>query len=150
MISEADTVSTLIQSADAPVFLLAGVAGFLNVLTGRGARVMNRLEPMNSYLNAVRKAESDYVEDGKSLEKRAFPVQRLQNINLALHLYTATGLLMGLVILSTFSGELFDVNRGKLISGFFVQGMLILILFLKEIYCTNLSIHTSNEEDETV
>ena len=52
MIPESDMITTFIQIAVAPVFLLAGVAGMLNVFTGRLARIMDRLERMDLHLHS--------------------------------------------------------------------------------------------------
>ena len=36
-------IADIIQAALAPVFLLAGIAGFVNVLTGRLSRIIDRI-----------------------------------------------------------------------------------------------------------
>lgn len=45
-----DTITQLIQVSVAPVFLIAGVAGLLNVFTGRLARIIDRLEKLDNSL----------------------------------------------------------------------------------------------------
>lgn len=152
MIAETDIITTLIQSAVAPVFLLAGVAGLLNVLTGRLARVMDRLEKMNAHYTARRKIDEAYEEGEERAKRRSFLVKRLRNVNRAIFFCTVTGLMVALVILMIFASELFGFNTGTLISLMFVLGMLFLILsfvlFLREIYFTNLSIHIPSIEEE--
>lgn len=151
MIPDTDIITTLIQTAVAPVFLLAGVAGLLNVLTGRLARIMDRLERMDAYLQARKEQDEAYVEDDKRLQKRSFLIKRLQNTNLAIFFCTATGLMVALVILMIFASELLDFRTGTFISLFFVLGMLFLIisflLFLREIRFTNLSILTTGVDE---
>ena len=144
MVLDTGTIPTLIQAAVAPVFLLAGVAGLLNVFTGRLARIMDRLEKMDAYVQARRKKNKTYQEDERRLKRRALLIKRMQNTNMAIFFGTVTGLLVALVILTIFSSELFDFDTGTLVSIFFILAMLSLIisllLFLREIYFTTSSI----------
>jgi ABC-type bacteriocin/lantibiotic exporter with double-glycine peptidase domain len=144
MLPESDMITTFIQAAVAPVFLLAGVAGMLNVFTGRLARIMDRLEKMDIYLHSKKKLDSEYKEDEKRLKRRSFLVKRMKNTNMAIFFGTATGLMVALVILTIFSSALFAFHTGTLVSIFFILAMLFLILslvlFLREIYFTSLSV----------
>ena len=144
MIQESGIITTFIQTAVAPVFLLAGVAGLLNVFTGRLARIMDRLETMDAHLQSKREKDSNYKEDERRSKRRTFLVKRMQNTNMAIFFGTATGLMVALVILTIFSSALFSFHSGTLVSIFFVLAMVFLILslllFLREIYFTTLSV----------
>ncbi|MEJ2496777.1 MAG: DUF2721 domain-containing protein [Sulfurovaceae bacterium] len=144
MIMPDDTVvvniSTLIQLSVAPVFLLAGVAGLLNVFIGRLARIIDKLEAIDHHTLVERTKDPDFQEDGAIVKRREFLVKRMQNINSSIFFGAATGLMVALVILSIFSGALFDFNNKFFIAGFFITAMLFLvtslILFLREIHFT--------------
>ena len=49
-ISSVETIATVIQLAVAPVFLLAGIAGLLNVLSIRLGRVVDRVRVVETRL----------------------------------------------------------------------------------------------------
>ncbi len=53
------TIATLIQLSVAPVFLLAGVAGLLNVFIGRFTRIVTKLERLDNYVNSREKREKE-------------------------------------------------------------------------------------------
>ena len=58
-----NTVSQLIQLSVAPVFLLAGVAGLLNVFTGRLSRIIDKVDKLDKY------EEENILKDEKSILK---------------------------------------------------------------------------------
>ena len=51
------SLSTLIEIAVAPVFLLAGIAGFLNVMSGRLGRITDRVRSAEKEMNSQTEAE---------------------------------------------------------------------------------------------
>lgn len=133
-----NTVSQLIQLSVAPVFLIAGVAGFINVFTGRLSRIVDRVDK-------VEKQKKDKDISCEYYEKRHISLsKRMENINLAIFFGTFTGLLISLVILTMFFSFMYKVDASIIISIEFVLGMISLIIafivFLKEIYYTNLFI----------
>ena len=133
-------ISTLIQLSVAPVFLIAGVAGLLNVLIGRLARIIDKLEAIDNHTRIERENDPDFQEDAPIVQRRAFLVKRMQNINSAIFFSAATGLMVALVILAIFASALFDFESKFFIAGFFITAMLFLvvslILFLREIHFT--------------
>lgn len=54
------TVSSLIQLSVAPVFLLAGVAGLLNVFTSRLTRIIDKLEGLDDYVHQKEVKDPSY------------------------------------------------------------------------------------------
>lgn len=153
MIPETSMITTIIQSAVAPVFLLVGVAGLLNVFTGRLARIMDRLEKMDAYVHARRKKDQNYLEDERRLMRRDFLNKRMSNTNLAIFFCTATGLMVAFVILTIFASALFSFHSGTLVSILFILAMLFLIislvLFLREIFFTTSTIRNKYFSDFT-
>lgn len=133
------TISTLIQLSVAPVFLLAGVAGLLNVFIGRLTRIIDKLERLDKFLSS--KEHNDASYDATHMNKRrAFLVMRLQNTNLAIFFCTATGLMVALVIVTIFFSALNSFNGETIIAVLFILAMasliVALLLFLREIYFT--------------
>lgn len=134
------TISHLIQLSVAPVFLLAGVAGLLNVFTGRLTRIIDKVERLDSFVNNQEKKDSNYKEDEKTIQRRRFLVMRMQNTNRAIFFCTATGLMIALVIVTMFASALLSFESLTFISVLFILAMVSLIvsllLFLREIYFT--------------
>lgn len=150
MLVNSGEIVNLIQLSVAPVFLLAGVAGLLNVFLGRLTRIIDKLERMDSILIAKKKKDDSYEEDTKSLQRREFLIMRMQNTNFAIFFATATGLMVALVILSVFATTLFSYHIELTISIFFMLAMffliIALILFLREIYFTTYFIKLKKDQ----
>ncbi|MCD4758451.1 MAG: DUF2721 domain-containing protein [Arcobacteraceae bacterium] len=148
--TEVTTISTLIQLSVAPVFLIAGVAGLLNVLTSRFTRTIDKLELMDSIINTHEKEDDACNEETQYLlQRRKFLIMRMQNVNASIFFTTATGLMIALVIISVFFSSLFSFNSEVFISVSFILAMVFLIialmLFLSEIYFTNQFIRTKKK-----
>lgn len=146
---EANSVSTvaqLIQLSVAPVFLLAGVAGLLNVFTGRLSRIIDKVDKLDKYENE----NSDFIKNNedslKLKQRRKFLTMRMKNTNLAILFCTSTGLLIALVIVTMFLSAIFDFQDSLFIAILFILAMLSLIsslfLFLREIFYTTSFIKT--------
>ena len=130
------TISSLIQLSVAPVFLLAGVAGLLNVFIGRLTRIIDKIEKLDNFKN-----KTEINSNPKKLEKRRdFLIMRMISTNLAIFFITATGLMVALVIITIFLSSLLSFNGESVIAILFVISMICLIialiLFLREIYYT--------------
>ena len=133
-----NTVSQLIQLSVAPVFLLAGVAGLLNVFTGRLSRIIDKVDKLDKY------EEENILKDEKSISKitqrREFLTMRMKNTNLAILFSTSTGLLVAMVIVTMFLSAIFNFKDFLFIAILFILAMICLIislfLFLREIFYT--------------
>ena len=133
-----NTVSQLIQLSVAPVFLLAGVAGLLNVFTGRLSRIIDKVDKLDKY------EEENILKDEKSIlkitQRREFLTMRMKNTNLAILFSTSTGLLVAMVIVTMFLSAIFDFKDFLFIAVLFILAMICLIislfLFLREIFYT--------------
>lgn len=134
------TISSLIQLSVAPVFLLAGVAGLLNVFTSRLTRIIDKLESLDSFVHDKELEDKNYYPSSSIAIRRENLLKRMQNINLSILFATATGLMVALVIISVFFSSLISYNAEAFISVLFILAMffliLSLVLFLREIYFT--------------
>jgi len=135
-----DTITQLIQVSVAPVFLIAGVAGLLNVFTGRLARIIDRLEKLDNSLVKAEQENPNFKMSEAQEKRRKFLVRRMQNINRAIFFGTTTGFTIALVILSIFASSLMNFDSNFVISVLFICSMISLIiallLFLREIHDT--------------
>ena len=138
--STVNSVSQLIQLSVAPVFLLAGVAGLLNVFTGRLSRIIDKVDKLDKYEDEhqlINKKDEDIL---KLKQRRKFLTMRMKNTNLAILFATSTGLLISLVIVTMFLSAIFQFKDSIFITSLFILAMICLIislfLFLKEIFYT--------------
>lgn len=130
--TEVGAIAHIIQLAVAPVFLLAGIGGFLNVLAARLARVVDR----------ARKLEADVPladEEMRALELSELAIldRRMAMCHWAIGLCTAAALLICLVVMILFVADLVAINFALPVSLLFIAAMLSLtlglLLFLAEV-----------------
>ena len=141
-----NTVSQLIQLSVAPVFLLAGVAGLLNVFTGRLSRIIDKVDKLDKYEDENQNLFKDEKTILKMTQRRKFLTMRMRNTNLAILFATSTGLLISLVIVTMFLSAIFEFKDSIFIATLFIFAMISLIisllLFLREIFYTTSFIRT--------
>ena len=126
-------LAMIIELAVAPVFLLAGVAGFLSVMSGRLGRIVDRARVVE-----VRELRlSDPKQRAIAHKELVVLWRRVNIINWSIGFCTAAGLLICTLIVSLFVGGFWRLNIGGLIVGFFVLALVLLIIaltyFLKEV-----------------
>ena len=135
-----NSVAHLIQLSVAPVFLLAAVAGLLNVFVGRLVRIIDKIDKIELNEEAKLRKNSTYTPTEKLIRRKSFLHKRLKTTNYAIALSTSAGLMVALVIVTMFLSAILKFDTGILISIFFILAMLLLIssllLFLKEISYT--------------
>lgn len=138
------TVAATIQTAIAPVFLLAGIAGILNVLVGRMARVVDR----------ARKIEQLHpVSTGAEHERHVWELRlidrRLSIINTAIWLCVASGIAICLVVALLFGAEIVHLDIGVVVAVAFIASMLLLtaglVAFLFEVRLSVRAVHVREE-----
>ncbi|MFL9839899.1 DUF2721 domain-containing protein [Sphingomonas sp. ST-64] len=138
------TVAATIQTAIAPVFLLAGIAGILNVLVGRMARVVDR----------ARKIEQLHpVSTGAEHERHVWELRlidrRLSVINTAIWLCVASGIAICLVVALLFGAEIVHLDIGVVVAVAFIASMLLLtaglVAFLVEVRLSVRAVHVREE-----
>lgn len=129
---EAGDVATVIDLAVAPVFLLAGIAGTLNVLSMRMSRIIDRGRVLND--KYIEPNTPEYVEVDK--EQRLL-ARRARLINRAMALCTMSSLFVCLVIVVLFLDAVLTLRQERVIASLFIVALLslisALILFLREV-----------------
>jgi CBS domain containing-hemolysin-like protein len=135
-----NSVAHLIQLSVAPVFLLAAVAGLLNVFVGRLVRIIDKIDKLQLFEEKKRQTDPQYQLSEKMQSRKLFLLKRLKSTNYAIALSTSAGLMVALVIVTMFLSALFDFDNSTVIAAFFILAMFFLIaallLFLKEISYT--------------
>ena len=132
-------IAQVITLAVAPVFLLAGIAGFLTILSHRLSRVVDRTRHVNCFVREVK------LEKNKKLleYEMSLLAKRTRVINWALRFSVCSALAICLVIVCLFVSEFVVVNLGSLIVWLFISAMLLVIMsLLLLLYEVNIS--TSN------
>jgi len=127
------SISSVIQIAVAPVFLLAGIAALLGVMTTRLGRIIDRSRQLHA-------GNRDALSVGTKalLEKELASLEaRGRFINQAITFATSSALMVCVVIITIFVSQFLNANLGEVIAGLFVLCMLTLIValisFLREV-----------------
>lgn len=132
------TITAQIQLAVAPVFLLAGVGAFLNVLANRLARVVDRSRSLAATAATLDEAAREEVR----LE-RALLTRRIRIANLAIICCTASALFVCVLVATLFVAEPTGHAMARIIAAMFIVAMALLIagllLFLQEVRLALLS-----------
>jgi hypothetical protein len=119
-----EAVAEVIQLSVAPVFLLAGIAGLLGVLSTRLARIIDRARVIE------RRIPHTQQEDLRGLLRRETAVlwQRIALINWAIRLCVSGAIAVCLVIVALFVGEFvaFD-NLSAAVAVLFVLAMVLIV-----------------------
>ena len=137
-------VAQTIQLALAPVFLLAGIGAFLNVCTGRLARVIDRARTVEHLVLETRGEEHDrLVSEIRRLDRR------MTVVDAAIFLCVASACAICLVVILLFAAQLFRAQLGTEIALLFIVAMLMLAFafatFLLEVRLGSKTIHIRNE-----
>ena len=135
----ATTIARVIQLSVAPVFLLTGIAGLLNVLTGRLSRVIDRARAMERVLS------ESAVENADGLHERLHTLAtRARWINIAISLCVASAIFIASVVVTLFAGAFWGSDYRGVVAGLFIAAMLALIgglvFFMREIYLATSSL----------
>jgi len=126
-------IAGVIQLAVAPVFLIAGIAGLLNVLSTRLGRIIDRARVIE------RRIPQANVEEQRELLRAETTTlwTRIDLINWAIRLCVSGMLTVCLVIVALFVGDFVSFNISAVIAILFVISMLLiiggLIFLLREI-----------------
>ena len=126
------TIAHVIQLSVAPVFLLTGIAGLLNVLTGRLARVIDRARVIERDLMS-----GDAAEESAAHERLRTLAVRSRWINIAISLCVASAIFVASVVAVLFASAFWGSDYRGLVAGLFIGAMAALIaglvFFLREI-----------------
>lgn len=132
-LSHITSLAQVIQLAVAPVFLLTGVAGILNVLANRIGRIIDRARPMEERLSSADQ------ETARELHARLKVLSRRASlINRAIGLCVLSGLLVSLVVAALFVSSSWQLDLALPISITFVIALfslaVSLVYFLREVF----------------
>lgn len=138
------TVADTIQTAIAPVFLLAGIGAMLNVMVGRLARVVDRARTLEQLHPRSTGPEHDrHVWELRLIDRR------VSVINWAIFLCVSSALAICMVVAMMFISRLGNFHVGAAVAIAFVISMLLLmgglILFLVEVRLSRGAIHIRQE-----
>lgn len=126
-------LASIIQIAVAPVFLLAGIAGFLNVMSGRLGRIVDRARVVERRVTTL--ADTAKLELA-SRELRTL-WRRVRIINWSIGMCTASALMVCIVVVGLFVGDFWSLHIETFVVVTFVLAMLLLIaallLLIKEV-----------------
>jgi hypothetical protein len=140
-------LADVIRLAVAPVFLLAGIAGLLGVLSTRLGRIIDRARVVERRVPQVKGEEKQQLLRAEAASLWA----RTRLINWAIRLCVTAALTVSLVIVALFIGDFTEWNIAVLIALMFVGAMLFiisgLICFLREV---GISIRQSREGIEVM
>lgn len=138
------TVADTIQAAVAPVFLLAGIGAFLNVMVGRLARIVDRARVIEQLHPRSTGDEHDrHVRELRIIDRR------ITVINNAIFLCVASALSISIVVAMMFVSRLANLHVGLWVAVTFILSMLLLmaglIYFLVEVRMSLSAIHVRKE-----
>lgn len=147
--SHLSELSHLIQLAVAPVFLLAGVAGFLNVMTGRLGRIVDRHRVLQQRQLTIKDEE---VLTRIELELEVLQ-RRIRLNNWSIGFCTVSGLFICMVVVTLFAGSYWEIPVHGGIVLFFVFAMLCLIvtllLFIRETHLATRTLQVASEHRDS-
>jgi hypothetical protein len=125
-IGSTEALAQVIQLAVAPVFLIAGIAGLLGVLSTRLGRIIDRARVIERRIPRAKRDDQRQMlhAETTSLWKR------IDLINWAIRLCVTGALLICLVIIALFVGDLLSpqgFNIAIMIAGLFVLAMFLIV-----------------------
>jgi hypothetical protein len=130
--ADVSSIAHIIELAVAPVFLLAGIGGILNVVASRLARVMNRVRSLERDVPVA-----DEEVRGRELAELGVLHRRVRLCQMSIGLCTSSALLICLVVIVLFVATLVAMNFALVVSLLFIAAMISLtlglLLFLAEV-----------------
>ena len=143
--TNAADLAQIISLAVAPVFLLAGIAGFLSVMSARLGRIIDRARVVQSLGPRL------HIPEQHAIAQRELHIlwRRVSVTHRSIALCTTAALLVCTVIVGLFVGGFWGLDIGMLIVVLFVLALLLLIcsllLFLKEIQLATRTLRMGQE-----
>ncbi|MDT8398291.1 MAG: DUF2721 domain-containing protein [Pseudomonadales bacterium] len=122
-IASIEAIAQVIQLSVAPVFLLAGIAGFLSVLSTRLGRITDRARIIERQIPLTQREEQQSL-----LQSEISSLwRRIRLINWAIRMCVSGALTICLVIVTLFIGDFVTFNLSILIALLFIVAMLLVI-----------------------
>ncbi len=126
-------IAKAIQLALAPVFLLTGIAGMLNVMAGRLSRIIDRVRTLTEGQTGARSTDPSAIDlELQTLERRR------HFTSVAITACTVAALLVCVAIAALFLQVLIEASLKWCIAGVFTAATLALVVglayFLREVH----------------
>ncbi|MEM1173826.1 MAG: DUF2721 domain-containing protein [Pseudomonadota bacterium] len=132
-----------IQVAVAPVFLLVGIAGLLNMLSIRLGRIIDRKRVIGNRLEDCSKAETAEACRAELLILH----KRIRYVNRAIQFSVASALIICVLVSVLFVAEYIQADLNNLVAGLFILTMLVIIVaLLATLAEVNLATRQAQEE----
>jgi hypothetical protein len=133
MDASVNDLAQTIQIVVAPIFMLTGIAGFLNVMSGRLGRIVDRARIIERRVHTIK--NPDFLEQSENELKNLW--RRIKLINRSIGLCTASALFVCAVVVFLFLGDFWRFNLSEVIVALFIIALFLLIFalltFLKEV-----------------
>jgi hypothetical protein len=127
------SIANVIQLTIAPVFMLTAIGAFLNVMTGRLARAVDRARELERAIGSLQAESLQFAKDELHVISR-----RARWTNRAITCSTVCALLICFEIATLFGGEFLAVDVSLAAGWLFVLALVALIIgllaFLREIF----------------
>lgn len=138
------TIAQTIQLAVGPVFLLAGIGAFLNVMAGRLGRVVDRARMIERL-----HPESTGTEHDRHVWELRVLDRRITIINAAIFVIVSSAIAVCVLVAMLFVAELVHLEIGKAVAIVFVLAMALLVLalglFLVEVHMASTTVRIRDE-----
>jgi drug/metabolite transporter (DMT)-like permease len=138
-------LAQIIQIVVAPVFMLTGIAGFLNVMSGRLGRIVDRARIIERRIMLLK--NPTYLEMSQKELKNLW--RRVNLINRAIGLCVASALFVCGVVVCLFVGDLWQINFRNAVIALFTISLILLIFalltFLKEVQLATRNLQIGKE-----
>src|SRR4051812_35235129 len=113
------TVAEIVRLAVAPVFLLSGIAAFVNVCASRLSRIVDRSRRVEPLLLESRGAEHDrWLREIRVIDRR------MNLVSWAISLSVLSAILICAVVVLLFAGSISRIHFGTAIALTFIASML--------------------------
>jgi len=141
------TISKAIELALGPVFLLTGIAGMLNVMSGRLSRIIDRGRYLTEkIIDKPSIQQKDVTNELKTLERRR------HYTSLAITSCTVSALFVCLVIVTLFSEAMYNVPLDRIIGYLFILAILALVVglsfFLREVHQSSITVRLNKSREK--
>jgi hypothetical protein len=122
-VNAANTVGQAIEAAVAPVFLIVGIAGLLNMLSGRLGRVIDRTRAVRAEL---RDGADDSERARLQIEMRLLR-RRIRLANWSIRACVSCAFVVCVLVVALFVNDFVAADLGGLVAALFVVAMLLII-----------------------
>jgi hypothetical protein len=145
MDASVNDLAQTIQIVVAPIFMLTGIAGFLNVMSGRLGRIVDRARIIERRVHNIK--NPDFLEQSENELKNLW--RRIKLINRSIGLCTASALFVCAVVVFLFLGDFWRFNLSEVIVALFIIALFLLIFalltFLKEVQLATRNLQIGKE-----